>query len=693
MKAACRGFDFHAGVVITGHIRHNVHMFARRGITLSARTRGFALVLSAVLAVALLALTGPAPKAEAAALPGSIVDGGYIISDGEFYNEGSMSQAQIQKFLDGKVSSCKKGYTCLKDYKGDIAKHAKDQYCKAVKAEKKVTAARIIYIAARACGINPKVLLVMLQKEQGLVTMNNPGKTRYARALGFDCPDTPQGCDPKYAGFSTQVYLGARQMQIYTKWPDSFSYRAGQYNTIKWAPSSCGTSKVYIKNQATANLYNYTPYRPNIAALAAGWGTGDSCSTYGNRNFYNYYVAWFKPGASNSSGAPAQVSACTKPEERDVSTRSASAKVSVNLLNARTAPTTLCGSGLRTLKKGTKVAITGQYGAWDHITVGGKKYWVVSSYLKNTSSSSSSSGGSAASTGCATPAKVAKASGTAVVTVRQLNARMAPTTDCSIGRKTITQGQKYIRTGTYGVWWRLKVGSTTMWAHSDYLALEKSSSSGSSSGSSASDKPQTAKTTAALNLRSSGSLSAKVVTVIPKGTSVTVTKTSGKWSRVKYGSRTGWVANAYLTGFKTSAPKASGGSSSAGKTTSTKATVKVALNLRSSASLKAKILTVLPRHVTVTVKQVKGSWSKVTYKSRTGWVYNDYLSTSKAAASTSTKKKTTAPLNLRSSGSLKAKVITVIPRGKTVTVTKTSGSWSHVKYGSRTGWVANRYIR
>ena len=34
------------------------------------------------------------------------------------------------------------------------------------------------------------------------------------------------------------------------------------------------------------SLYNYTPYQPNAAALAAYPGTGDSCSAYGNRNFF-----------------------------------------------------------------------------------------------------------------------------------------------------------------------------------------------------------------------------------------------------------------------------------------------------------------------------------------------------------------------------------------------------------------------
>ncbi|UUT35754.1 hypothetical protein [Microbacterium elymi] len=129
----------------------------------------------------------------------------------------------------------------------------------------------MIYRASIACHINPKVIIVMLQKEQGLVTSTKPSAWNFEHAMGQNCPDTPAGCSAATAGFWKQVYLGARQMQIYTKYPTSFTYRAGQYNTVKWAPSSsCGTSKVLIKNQATANLYNYTPYRPNIELWPLG---------------------------------------------------------------------------------------------------------------------------------------------------------------------------------------------------------------------------------------------------------------------------------------------------------------------------------------------------------------------------------------------------------------------------------------
>jgi len=54
---------------------------------------------------------------------------------------------------------------------------------------------------------------------------------------------------------------------------------------------------VNVQNYATAALYNYTPYQPNAAALGNLYGTGDGCSSYGNRNFWVYYNDWFGPTA------------------------------------------------------------------------------------------------------------------------------------------------------------------------------------------------------------------------------------------------------------------------------------------------------------------------------------------------------------------------------------------------------------
>jgi putative cell wall-binding protein len=71
-------------------------------------------------------------------------------------------------------------------------------------------------------------------------------------------------------------------------------YPPGKTLSIQYHPKkACGTAPVAIANKATSALYYYTPYQPNAAAMRAGYGTGDSCSSYGNRNFYNYFTDWF----------------------------------------------------------------------------------------------------------------------------------------------------------------------------------------------------------------------------------------------------------------------------------------------------------------------------------------------------------------------------------------------------------------
>ncbi|QHT56318.1 hypothetical protein GXP71_09670 [Cellulomonas sp. H30R-01] len=262
-----------------------------------------ALVAVLATATALLAasvLTTPAP-ATAADL--SRFDPGFIISDAVFYNAAAMSAPQVQAFLDQKGASCvpAAGSTCLKSYTESTTTRAATNRCAQYTGQPGETAAVIIAKVAAACGINPQVLLVTLQKEQGLVTATTgkPAAT-YQKAMGYGCPDTAP-CDALYYGFFNQVYSAASQFRNYQLNPGSYSHRAGLTNNVRFHPNAaCGTAPVLIRNQATAGLYNYTPYQPNAAALAAGYGTGDACSSYGNRNFWNYFSDWF----GNPAGSP-----------------------------------------------------------------------------------------------------------------------------------------------------------------------------------------------------------------------------------------------------------------------------------------------------------------------------------------------------------------------------------------------------
>lgn len=269
-------------------------------------------IAAVVLALLTPAIAGAAPAsaAPAAVAPAAAssvrpmtLDGwnaGNIISDAVFASKSTMSADQIQNFFNAKVPSCQSGYTCLKDFRVTSQNRPADAYCSGYSGTANESAASIIYRVSQSCNINPQVLIVMLQKEQGLVTHTWPSGWRYDSALGQGCPDDAP-CDPSYVGFFQQIYGAARQMQIYMEGRWFTWYAPGNTWNILYNPNQgCGSGPVYIANKATAALYYYTPYQPNPAALRAGYGEGDGCSAYGNRNFYNYFTDWF---GSTQAGA------------------------------------------------------------------------------------------------------------------------------------------------------------------------------------------------------------------------------------------------------------------------------------------------------------------------------------------------------------------------------------------------------
>ena len=274
-------------------------------------------------AVIVLALTGGIfefPAATAHALTAADWHAGSIIDDSVFYNSGSMSEAQIQNFLNSKVPVCdnwgtqpyagttRRAYSeargisfplvCLKDYFENPVSHENNLNGTLPVGSK--SAARLIWEVAQTYSINPQVILTLLQKEQGLVLDDWPWPSEYRAATGYGCPDTAP-CDSQYYGFYNQISNAAHQFRNYAASPNSFNYLPAANNNIAYNPNgACGGSNVFISNQVTASLYNYTPYQPNAAALANLYGTGDGCSAYGNRNFWRVFNDWF----GSSAGPP-----------------------------------------------------------------------------------------------------------------------------------------------------------------------------------------------------------------------------------------------------------------------------------------------------------------------------------------------------------------------------------------------------
>jgi hypothetical protein len=275
--------------------------------------RKFIAALGALAAAVSLAVVA-SPPAPASAVTASDFDPGYIISDQRFFDKDAMSEAQIQSFLQAQIGSCN-NTNCLNVKRLTTTTRGADAMCGRYEGAANEPASRIIYKVAQACGINPQVLMVMLHKEQSLVSgaiAKGPTDSRLDRAMGYACPDNtaqPGWCDPAFGGLYNQLYKAAWQFKRYANPPGtskSFTRYSPGARAVQYNPStSCGSSVVNIRNQATSNLYFYTPYQPNAKTIAAKFNGGSydySCGAYGNLNFFIFFNQWF--GSSTGAVSP-----------------------------------------------------------------------------------------------------------------------------------------------------------------------------------------------------------------------------------------------------------------------------------------------------------------------------------------------------------------------------------------------------
>lgn len=189
----------------------------------------------------------------------------FILDDSEINDYTSMTLADIQQFLTdrGGAIATYKTPSCL----------TQDVVFGLPCSGPLMSAAEIIYDRSRTNRVNPKFVIVLLQKEMSLIEKKLPTQNNYDWAVGYGCFDG-QVCKERYRSFWKQINSSTLQFRDYMDNPQSYNYRIGQTYTIyntDYPPST-----VTPMNQATCAFYNYTPH-----------------VYYGNYNFYNIWQRYF----------------------------------------------------------------------------------------------------------------------------------------------------------------------------------------------------------------------------------------------------------------------------------------------------------------------------------------------------------------------------------------------------------------
>lgn len=165
-------------------------------------------------------------------LLGAAAHPGLIVPESVMTGAGVMTRAEVQRFLDRQGAG--------------IAR---------------TNAADIIVRAAASERISPSLLLVLLQREQSLVTDPTPTIRQMDWAMGYGVCDACRTDDPrleKFRGFETQVRLAAKRIRELHGLPQKGT------RVIDGTP-------IVIQNKITDVLYTYTPHLQGNANAAKIW--------------------------------------------------------------------------------------------------------------------------------------------------------------------------------------------------------------------------------------------------------------------------------------------------------------------------------------------------------------------------------------------------------------------------------------
>lgn len=346
-------------------------------------------------------------------------------------------------------------------------------------------------------------------------------------------------------------------------------------------------------------------------------------------------------------------------------------------LNLRSGPS-LSDRVITVIPLGAQVQLTGkESNGFRSVTYNGTSGWAFSTYLAINSASASPR--LPATTTDALNLRSGPGTSHAVIVVMPRGAAVTLTGKTSGGFKSVT--------------WQGFSG----WASADYLKQQGTTTPVAPPATSAG----TATTTDALNLRTGAGTSYTVITVMPRGATVTLTgKSANGFYELTWSGHKGWASGDYLKMSSSvppnpapqpkpdpSPPKPESPNGSAVTTD--------ALNLRASASLSARVLVVMPAKSKVALTgRAQGNFLELSWNGQKGWAHKDYLAVDGTVQVPQTSAVTTDTLNLRSGPATSYAVLTVIPNGAKVTLTgQSSNGFYGVKYNGYTGWAFSSYLK
>ncbi len=281
----------------------------------------------------------------------------------------------------------------------------------------------------------------------------------------------------------------------------------------------------------------------------------------------------------------------------------------------------------------TKVSILEISNGWYKIKYNNTTGWISGEYVKLASNSNT----------VQTPNTV-QSSKNGIVTATALNVRSAGNTNSRI-IGSLSKNAKVQIISTSNGWHKIKYNNTTGFVSGEYIntsSTNTNSGNGTNNNNSNSSTDSTVKSTGvvnadALNVRSSGNTSSKIVGTLYKNSKVEILSTSKGWHKIKFKGGTAFVSSEYISKNSSSTDKnPSRGEVIPPKEIPPSHTVngKVAivnadaLNVRSGAGTSHTILTTVRYGSKLPIISYTNGWYNVKVGTTNGYISGDYVTIS-----------------------------------------------------------------
>lgn len=175
-------------------------------------------------------------------------------------------------------------------------------------------------------------------------------------------------------------------------------------------------------------------------------------------------------------------------------------------------------------------------------------------------------------------------------------------------------------------------------AAAEKAKADSSKSSDSTDTSESSSSKTVYKTTTKTNLRKKASVNSDIIKTLSKGTKVTKISTKGKWLKVSYKGKTGYIRKMYLkkvsssssssdkSSSSSSSDKSKSTSASSGPTEGKKLVLKDTVNVRKKPSTSVKRINLAYKGDKILViKNRDDGWTKIQYHHKKGYVKTEFL--------------------------------------------------------------------